>query len=150
MSLEQTPSKEMQFVMEEDESSPQDTPSTQPMSSQELCDSFVVADDASIEYEKPKKEKKEIDLEACAAKDEALWPDEHTSDEEEYNDNKENKEESTEDESDDEPCDHHDKCVAASHDLFDFLLQQGFVLDGKKREAKVALAEAVCDHFKRA
>lgn len=146
---EQTPAKELQFSLE-DENASEATPSTQSMSSQEQSDSFVVADDAPVEYETSKKEKKEIDLEACAAKDEALWPDEHTSDEEEYDANKENKDDSDDESDVEDACDHHEKCVAAGNDLCDGLLLQGFKVEGSKREARAALAGVVCDHFKRA
>lgn len=146
MSFDQTPAKELQFSME-DGSPAKSDPSTQSMSSQEQCDSFVVADDASVEYEDDKKSKKEIDLSACAAKDEALWTDAHTSDEEEYDANKEN-EKGSDDESEVElACDHHEKCVEVARNLWDSLLQE-FQVVGSKREAQAALVEVVCDHFK--
>jgi hypothetical protein len=118
-----------------------------------------------------------VDLDAKAEKDEALWPDEHSSDEESFDPEKpedlqtenakvlaeddpslgEDEERSDDDDEDDScvvsdgnedhECADHDKCVAFSQELDAFILKSRKAVSGK-RERRAALAEVICDHFK--
>jgi hypothetical protein len=135
---EQTPTKELQFSFEE---------SVTPLASQELTTSLLT-DEESVEG-------KVISLAATAKKDAELtagW-DEHTSDEEEFDPDAENKspekEDDEEDESDSEdaPDLFHEKCVAKGRSLMDQLMLEGWKCSTKKKEASAALVGVLEDYF---
>lgn len=112
----------------------------------------------------------EHDLQATAAQDEALWPDEHSSDEEEFDPanptdlTTENAKELAEDDpslgsdededdsivvSDNEEeleCADHEACIAIAVKVDALLLESMSAVTGKK-ERRAALVEAICDHY---
>jgi hypothetical protein len=136
--LDTTPQSPLQFELEN--SSQQDTP----LPSQELCTSLLTDEDSV--------EGKVISLASKAKKDAELtagW-DDHSSDEDEFDPEAENKEpeEDEEEESDSEAdTSFHGSCVCMSEEVFEYLHGKGWKAEGKKKEAKAALAGVLEDHF---
>lgn len=115
----------------------------------------------------------DISLDAKAAKDEALWNDEHTSDDEEFDPSKPEdvttataKAEAEDDpssgrESDEEDdsivndevelaCADHQACIDFAKELDAFILRSLPVPKSKDKERRAALVEVLCDHYGRA
>lgn len=129
------------------------TPQTSPQSSQEV------------------EEASEHNLQTTAAQDEALWPDEHSSDEEEFDpanptdlttqnakelaendpsvDSCEEEDDSivVSDNEEELECANHEVCIAIAARVDTFLLESMSAVTGKK-ERRAALVEAICDHYK--
>lgn len=131
--LEQTPQTPSQFEMEDCDQTP---------ASQELGNSMLT-DEASVEG-------KVISLASKAAKDEALWDDYISSEDENYSPGKDEDEDDDEDDSDSEAAEdtsHHDACVAFCDELRAFLKEKGWKVQGSKKDARVALVGVLEDHF---
>ena len=116
-------------------------------------------------------DEREIKLKGLAAQDEALWNDEHTSDEEEFDPEKpedlktetakaedEDEDEDDEDEDDsivvpddveEQTCADHKKCVKLAEKLDHFIVSStNFAGNSPRKECIAALSEVVCDHYK--
>lgn len=113
-------------------------------------------------------DEREIKLKGLAAEDEALWNDEHTSDEEEFDpENPEDlktetaKAEAEDEEDEDEDdsivvpddveedlCPDHDKCLKAA-EKWDYFMQSSTDIMGRspRKERIAALVEVICDHY---
>lgn len=96
-----------------------------------------------------------VSLRAYARKDAELtagW-DDHTSDEDEYDPEAEKKEPAEEDEEESDESEaeldtsFHGSCVAMSEEVYEFLREKGWKVEGGKKEAKAAIAGALEDHF---
>jgi hypothetical protein len=139
----------------------------------ELTLSSVVSSESSPVSSQDSSGATEIDLERCAAADEALYPDEHSSDEESFDpehpedlatenaklaaeddpsSGRSDDEESDDscvvsDENEDLDCESHDACIELAAKVDAFLLESVSGKKSGKKHRRAALCEVICDHY---
>ncbi len=124
----------------------------------QLPNKLEMSDNENVELQEESIEssdENEIKLKGLAAQDEALWNDEHTSDEEEFDPEKHEDDEDEDDsivvpdDVEEQTCADHKKCVKLAEKLDHFIVSStNFAGNSPRKECIAALSEVVCDHYK--
>jgi hypothetical protein len=139
--LDITPQTPLQFEVED--ASTQELSEASPSQASPSQDSVCLCGENEVEG-------KSVSLAAKAKADEALWDDYISSEDPDFEQDKENEEPESDEEdenTDSEDMAHHDACVELADALRAVLKEKGWKAQGSKKEARAALVGVLEDHF---